>query len=199
VLLPSTYVGRDLAPRVAGPARLGLTGDCIDLAIDEPGGSCSGKPAFRRQRVAPILSRTAPEMATVRPGRAAGRHGARGVAARIETLPLADCPASRLAMVDRIAIRPAARPPRSTRPRSRSASGSGSAGRGSRVIEAARRPRSATRRSRPRATSSTKGWLPRQHQVGITGRAIAPRFYFAIGIRGASEHMVGVARSERSS
>jgi len=40
-----------------------------------------------------------------------------------------------------------------------------------------------------------KGWLPRQHQVGITGRAIAPRFYFAIGIRGASEHMVGVRRS----
>ena len=40
-----------------------------------------------------------------------------------------------------------------------------------------------------------KGWLPRQHQVGITGRAIAPRFYFAIGIRGASEHMVGVRRA----
>jgi len=40
-----------------------------------------------------------------------------------------------------------------------------------------------------------KGWLPRQHQVGITGRAIAPRFYFAIGIRGAAEHMVGVRRA----
>ena len=32
---------------------------------------------------------------------------------------------------------------------------------------------------------SDLGWLPRQHQVGITGRAISPKLYFAIGIRGA--------------
>jgi electron transfer flavoprotein alpha subunit len=39
------------------------------------------------------------------------------------------------------------------------------------------------------------GWLPRQLQVGLTGRAIAPKLYFAIGIRGAFEHMVGVRRA----
>jgi electron transfer flavoprotein alpha subunit len=42
---------------------------------------------------------------------------------------------------------------------------------------------------------SDAGWLPRQHQVGLTGRAIAPRLYFAIGIRGAYEHMVGLRRA----
>jgi electron transfer flavoprotein alpha subunit len=36
--------------------------------------------------------------------------------------------------------------------------------------------------------------LSRQHQVGLTGRAIAPRLYFGIGIRGAFEHMVGLRR-----
>src|SRR5262249_41690527 len=36
------------------------------------------------------------------------------------------------------------------------------------------------------------GWLPKQYQVGLTGRAIAPQLYIAIGIRGAFEHMVGV-------
>jgi electron transfer flavoprotein alpha subunit len=39
------------------------------------------------------------------------------------------------------------------------------------------------------------GWLPRQHQVGITGRAIAPRLYVAIGVRGAMEHVVGLRRA----
>jgi electron transfer flavoprotein alpha subunit len=39
------------------------------------------------------------------------------------------------------------------------------------------------------------GWLPRQHQVGLTGRAIAPKLYFAIGIRGAFEHTVGIRRA----
>ena len=42
---------------------------------------------------------------------------------------------------------------------------------------------------------SDLGWLPRQHQVGITGRAIAPKLYFAIGIRGAFEHMVGLRKA----
>jgi electron transfer flavoprotein alpha subunit len=39
------------------------------------------------------------------------------------------------------------------------------------------------------------GWLPRQHQVGLTGRAIAPRLYVAVAIRGAPEHVVGVRRA----
>jgi electron transfer flavoprotein alpha subunit len=38
------------------------------------------------------------------------------------------------------------------------------------------------------------GWLPRQYQVGITGRAIAPRLYVALGVRGAMEHVVGLRR-----
>ena len=42
---------------------------------------------------------------------------------------------------------------------------------------------------------SDLGWLPRQHQVGITGRAIAPKLYIAVGIRGAFEHTVGVRKA----
>jgi electron transfer flavoprotein alpha subunit len=39
------------------------------------------------------------------------------------------------------------------------------------------------------------GWLPKQLQVGLTGRAIAPRLYVAIGVRGAFEHTVGIRRA----
>ena len=37
-----------------------------------------------------------------------------------------------------------------------------------------------------------RGWLPRQVQVGLTGRAIAPRLYIGVGVRGAPNHVVGI-------
>ena len=39
------------------------------------------------------------------------------------------------------------------------------------------------------------GWLPKQHQVGLTGRAIAPRLYVALALSGAQEHLVGLRRA----
>src|SRR6185369_13647245 len=39
------------------------------------------------------------------------------------------------------------------------------------------------------------GWLPKQHQVGITGRAIAPRVYVALALSGMQEHVVGIRRA----
>ncbi len=39
------------------------------------------------------------------------------------------------------------------------------------------------------------GWLPRQVQIGLTGRSIAPRLYIAIGISGKFNHAVGIQRS----
>jgi electron transfer flavoprotein alpha subunit len=41
-----------------------------------------------------------------------------------------------------------------------------------------------------------KGWLPHQLQVGLTGKAIAPRLYFTIGIRGVPNHTVAIKRAE---
>ena len=67
VLLPSSPNGRDLAARVAGRLELGLTGDCIGLEVDEKG-LVQLKPAFGGSVVAPIYSRTRPNMATVRAG-----------------------------------------------------------------------------------------------------------------------------------
>jgi electron transfer flavoprotein alpha subunit len=39
------------------------------------------------------------------------------------------------------------------------------------------------------------GWLPRQVQVGLTGRAIAPDLYIAVGIRGDFNHTVGIQKA----
>ena len=39
-------------------------------------------------------------------------------------------------------------------------------------------------------------WLPRQHQIGLTGKAVAPKLYFALGIRGVMNHTIGIQRAQ---
>jgi electron transfer flavoprotein alpha subunit len=39
------------------------------------------------------------------------------------------------------------------------------------------------------------GWLPYAHQIGQTGRTVNPKLYFAIGISGAIQHLVGMRTS----
>jgi len=41
-----------------------------------------------------------------------------------------------------------------------------------------------------------QGFIERVHQVGQTGTAIGPKLYFALGISGAIQHMIGVANAE---
>ena len=39
------------------------------------------------------------------------------------------------------------------------------------------------------------GWLPKNRQIGLTGRAVAPRLYLSVGVRGAFEHLVGSVKA----
>lgn len=41
-----------------------------------------------------------------------------------------------------------------------------------------------------------KGWLPNDRQVGSSGKTIKPKLYFALGISGAFQHIVGMKNSE---
>ncbi len=43
---------------------------------------------------------------------------------------------------------------------------------------------------------SDRGWLPHERYIGSTGKTVAPKLYLALGISGASQHLVGMTDSE---
>ena len=68
VLFPSSFLGRDLAPRVASVLHLGLTADCTDLSIKD-NVLLQTRPALGGNILADISSpNIRPQMATVRQG-----------------------------------------------------------------------------------------------------------------------------------
>ena len=40
------------------------------------------------------------------------------------------------------------------------------------------------------------GWLPSEHQVGLSGKTVEPKLYLTLGISGAFQHMVGMKGSK---
>lgn len=196
VLAPATGLGREVVPRVAGRLGLGLTGDAIGVELDAEGRLRQLKPAFGGQLVAPILSRTRPEVVTVRPG----------VLEAVRPAATSDGAPARLEIVS-------VDPPDAARVRTLAWTaelGDGPSlddarlvvcvgwGLGKDAVPLAAELASllggvlgATRRV------CDGSWLPRQLQIGISGRSVAPETYLALGVRGSFNHVVGMQRAGR--
>jgi electron transfer flavoprotein alpha subunit len=194
LLVPSTLRGRDLAPRIAARLGAGLTGDCIDLDLDREGRLVQYKPAFGGSVVAPIISKTLPEMATIRPGFFdAAATNLSSTPARVERLPVPNTIPRRIHVTSKRQLADAPTALDAATVVIGVGKGLGSAERLSVVDPLARLLDAAICTTRDVADA---GWLPRQYQVGLTGRTVSPRLYIAVGIRGAMEHMVGVRRAD---
>ena len=193
VLFASTADGRDLASRIAARLGLGLTGDAIDLEVDDDGRLVQLKPALGGNVVAPILSKTLPNMVTLRPGLLTPIDPEPNPQAKTEQINAPEFHGVDITVLeehlqeDLGAIALAQAPV---------VLGVGMGIGGPEnipQISGLARSIGATLATSRNAVHA--GWLPHQIQVGISGRTIAPKVYLAVGIRGAFNHTVGTQKA----
>jgi electron transfer flavoprotein alpha subunit len=191
LLIPSTSSGRDYGPRVAGELELGMTGDCVDLGIDRAGRLIQYKPAYGGNIVSVIMGATTPQLATVRPGMFAPVEPRDDAEAEVERLEVERGTDLRLIERDHrpdtagyeldaaavcVCVGKGIGGPEALGDIERYAARLGAVVGGSRDVTDA-------------------GWLPKNRQIGLTGRAVAPRLLLEVGVRGAFEHLSGSVRA----
>ncbi|HEX7576387.1 MAG TPA: electron transfer flavoprotein subunit alpha [Candidatus Methanoperedens sp.] len=196
LLMGATGMGRDLAGAVATNLKTGLTADCTGLDIDEKGYLLQTRPAFGGNIMATILTeKTRPQMSTVRPHvmalakRDPSHTGAivresmdikeENLATRVIEV-IEDATGEQLDLAGAEII---------------VSGGRGMCGSENFTIlqELADELGGVVGCSRAAVEA---GWMPPERQVGQTGKTVRPKIYFACGISGAIQHLVGMQGSD---
>ena len=196
VLMGATNIGRSFASRVAAKIYTGLTADCTALEIDpETRNLMQTRPAFGGNIMATILTpRHRPQMATVRhkvfkeAKVQEGRTGevinktvdAQKVINRTKFIGFFKDQSADVNISDADIIVSGGR-------------GLGNPEGFKLIKELADLLGGAVGASRAAVDAD---WIPYSHQVGQTGRTVAPKIYIACGISGQIQHMVGMSSSD---
>ena len=221
IMYGATHIGRDLAPRVAGRANVGLTADCTHLDIKvskyidfaqknttlntdtlDPADTDTKlkmtRPAFGGNLMATIVSSTSrPQMSTVRPGvmqKLEKKPGATGEIIRVSADVIDLKPEDiRTKIVD---IVKSTKELVSLTDADIICSGGRGLGdaKGFELMQKfADKVGGVVGASRAAVDS---GWIDHSHQVGQTGTTVKPKIYFACGISGAIQHLAGMQNSD---
>ncbi len=195
MLFAATAMGQALAPRVAGTLRLGLTAHCIGFEIrTEDKALVQIRPSFGEDVMARIISRTKPQMATVRPGIFPKAPKDDNRTGHVETLALEeDLFVSALEILERQEV-----PVKDIGLKKAKVVVAG--GRGlqnkelfSKLFELAQLLHGAVGATRP---VCHLGWVSEEHMIGVSGATISPKLYIGFGLSGALHHMVGLKGAE---
>ena len=195
VLAGATAIGRSLIPRVATQAGAGLTADCTGLAIDQKTGHLlQTRPAFGGNIMATIVCPSyRPQMATVRPRVMKKGERRQGFAGELVNISLngEDAAASQVLEVVKLVDEQV------------NLTGAEVIVTGGRGLGAPEgfdlvRRLAAALNGVVGATRGAvdNGWIGHAHQVGQTGRTVAPKLYIALGVSGAVQHLVGMQGSD---
>ena len=209
VLVGATAIGRDLGPTVSARVATGLTADCTVLEIgDFPLVAIPGKedqqkhnqllmtrPAFGGNTIATIACPdTRPQMATVRPGVMQKIDPIVGAKANVVEYNPGFTPNNRYVQIKEIVKAVSnTKDIMDARILVSGGRGVGSAENFKMLEELAEVLGGTVSCSRACVDS---GWLPRDLQVGQTGKTVRPSLYFAIGISGAIQHVAGMEESD---
>jgi electron transfer flavoprotein alpha subunit len=191
-LAAHTAHGQDLLSRLAARLGAGIVTDCIDLKIDPVSGSLlMTKPVYGGNAVAVFTSNSSLQLATVR-----SKATAPAPAKRPELFVIDSAPTPIAQRVKRLEIRK----DKVEGVRLEDADIIVSGGRGIGGADGFEPLRlladllgGAVGASRP---PCDLGWVPSPAQIGLTGKAVAPKAYFAIAISGAMQHVTGMFESQ---
>lgn len=196
VLCGASAIGRSLISRVAITVNAGLTADCTGLDIDpQKKILLQTRPAFGGNIMATIISPNhRPQMATVRhkvmQPMAPDKHR-KGKIIK-EKFPAASC-VSRTRLLD--IVEEVESLVNITEADIIVSGGRGMGGpEHFKLLEELAHVLGGAVGSSRAAVDS--GWMPYSHQVGQTGRTVAPKIYFACGISGQIQHLVGMQSSK---
>ena len=196
VLTGATSIGRSLIPRVAVELRTGLTADCTGLDIDEERGLLlQTRPAFGGNIMATILCpNKRPQMATVRHKvmkEAVVNSAHKGKVIEVDAATFAL--QSAVTLVDVVSALEETVNLAEADVIVSGGRGVGSAENFKLLENFAKAIGAAVGASRAAVDS---GFMPYSHQVGQTGKTVCPKVYFACGISGQIQHLVGMQSSD---
>jgi len=193
VLMGATYAGRDLAGAIATHLPTGLTADSTQLDVDAERLLLASRPAFSEKMLATILCKQfKPQMATARAGvfEALPRDESRTpeiitVPPQIDPDDISTQVLGFVETIDRVNLEDA---------EVIVAGGRGLGGPAAFSLLQALAEALGGVVGASRAAVDL-GWIDHEHQVGQTGTTVRPKLYFAIGISGAVQHVVGMQNS----
>jgi electron transfer flavoprotein alpha subunit len=195
ILYGATSTGKDLASAVATDLPTGLTADTTELDVEEETGLLlASRPAFGGNIMATILCKKyRPQMATVRAKVMKALPPESGRTGKIieETISLKE-EDIRTKVLE--IVKETVKKVRIDEADIVVAGGKGLGGfEGFQIIhQLAETLGGAVGASRDVVEA---GWIDHAHQVGQTGVTVTPKIYFAIGISGAIQHIVGMKNS----
>ncbi len=196
VLFGASKNGRDLGGRLHAVIETGLAADCVKLEIDGDGNLDMIRPSFGGKSLAHILCRQhRPQMASARPNvfpippRQPGR---RGDVVR-ESVGITD------EDVDAIVTFEEHRGHKGNPIEEARIIVSGGFGlrdpKNFRMLEDLAKELGGALAASRKVVDA--GWVPKDYQVGQTGRTVRPHLYIAVGISGAVQHLAGMQESEK--
>ena len=194
VVYGATHIGRDLGPRIAQRIATGLTADCTGLDIDSDGLLLQTRPAFGGNIMAQIKCKTKPQMSTARPGvfKLASKDEKRK-GEMIKANVVVDEKSSLTKVLD--IIKAAKKKVNLEEAKIIVSGGRGLCDKENfRMIEELAKLLGAEVGASRAVVDA--GWIPKDHQVGQTGKTVRPMLYLACGISGAIQHRAGMQNSE---
>jgi electron transfer flavoprotein alpha subunit len=193
VLFGTTYDGRDVAGRLSVALDKPVLTNNVDLAV-EGGNVVTTEPIFGGTlMVKTTFTGPAPHLVLVRPKSFAAEESGGGPAA-VVSVAVPDTGAAGAARVLDRHVEEATGPKLDEAPIVVSGGrGLGSADKYEMVETLAKLLKGAPGASRAIVDA---GWVPYSHQVGQTGKVVKPNVYIALGISGATQHMVGMKGSK---